>query len=215
MLLSRKNIPKTQRHEATYSGFISSPDNKFIGQDVKFQIICDCKEKYAYRNKGSCPNCGAQLDDMKNPKYLSYTYYYNVSKKKSGDKYKSISDIKVNKIVSDFFIENLQFSPELVEWSKKYICEMKDKEIQDKIVITQRKSERIVELQNKKAKLRSMYQEGKFSDEEYKEDLARLEISYKDTSATFANSDWYSRLTEIINITEEISKVLLSDNIQL
>ncbi len=60
-LLSRANIPKTQHHQTVYSGFISSPEGDFIGQDVKFQVICDCKKKFAFRNKTHCPQCGIKI----------------------------------------------------------------------------------------------------------------------------------------------------------
>ncbi|MDQ5954082.1 MAG: Resolvase/invertase-type recombinase catalytic protein, partial [Patescibacteria group bacterium] len=56
MLLDRRT-PKTDSYETTYSGKISSPEGDFIGQDVKFQVICDCKHKFSYLNKERCPKC--------------------------------------------------------------------------------------------------------------------------------------------------------------
>ena len=49
-LLSKKNIPKIQQHSTLYSGFIQSDEGDFMGQDIKFQLICDCKYKFAYRS---------------------------------------------------------------------------------------------------------------------------------------------------------------------
>src|SRR3989339_908667 len=50
-LLSKKNIPKSQRHETTFAGFVQSDEGAFMGQDVKCQVICDCKNKFAYLDR--------------------------------------------------------------------------------------------------------------------------------------------------------------------
>jgi DNA invertase Pin-like site-specific DNA recombinase len=45
-LLAKKNIPKAQHNEATFAGFIQSDKGDFMGQDVKYQLICDCKKNF-------------------------------------------------------------------------------------------------------------------------------------------------------------------------
>jgi len=68
--------------------------------------------------------------------------------------------------LSDLFISNIAFSDTVVEWSKKYIHEMKAKEVSEKILINQRKEERKAEYQEKKARTRAMLRDGKFTQEE-------------------------------------------------
>ncbi len=63
-LLSKRNIPKVQHHEALYSGFIRSDEGDFIGQDIKFQLICDCKHKFAYRDKTHCQQCSKKIEKL-------------------------------------------------------------------------------------------------------------------------------------------------------
>lgn len=213
-ILSKNNIPKTQNHQATYSGFITSEENNFIGQDVKFQVICDCKKKFAYQNRTHCPNCGIKIDKMENPKYLSYVWYYNVKKKKNGLPYKSIQEKNVDENILNFLIEDISFSSDVVGWSKKYIHEMKDREVNESLLVSQRREERKVEFENKKAKLRAMYRDGKFTELEYDEDVKRLEIEYIDINKNIEQIDWYSRLMQIVNITAITLKVFQSDDSQ-
>ena len=213
-ILSKKNIPKTQHHQTTYSGFITSENNEFIGQDVKFQVICDCKKKFAYRNKTHCPKCGIDIDKMENPKYLSYAWHYNVKKKKNGIPYKSIADSKVDEEVVNLFVNNIAFSDEVVAWSKKYIHEMKEKELSQKILINQRKEERKVEYQEKKSKTRAMWRDQKITQEEYDEDITTLNNEYSDVTSKVEQVDWYSRLMEIADMTQRVAGVLKSDDVQ-
>ncbi len=151
---------------------------------------------------------------MQKPKYLSYAWHYNVKQKKEGRPYKSLREKFVNEKVLNFVSENLSFSDEVIAWSKKYIHEMKEKEVNEKIMISQHKERRKVEYQDKKAKLRAMFRDGKFIEEEYEEDIKRLDTEYSDTTSIKVQVDWYSRLMGIVDITERILIVLKSDNIE-
>ncbi len=213
-ILSKANIPKTQHHQTPYAGFIASPEGNSIGPDVKFQLICDCKNKFAYRNKTHCPKCGVEVDKMQNPKYLAYTLYYNVKKKKFNLPYKVINEKKVDASMFDFVLSNLQFSDELISWSKEYIHEMKEKEVNEKITLSKRKDERKIEYQDKKAKLRSMFSDGKFTEDEYREDLQRLNTKYEDTLETSTPIDWYSRMMEITALTQKVANVFKGDDVE-
>ncbi len=213
-LLAKGNIPKIKHHETTFSGFITSEKGEYVGQDVKFQVICDCKHKFAYNNKTHCPKCKIEIDKMIKPKYLSYAWYYNVKKKKAKQRYKSIAESKVKEAIYDLFVNNISFSKDIVEWSKKYIHEMKEKELNEKILINQRKEERKGEYEEKKARTRAMFRDGKFSEEDYEKDITRLNHEYSDVNETVEQIDWYSRLMEIVDITERIAMVLESDDIQ-
>lgn len=207
-ILSRKNIPKIQHHESVYSGFINSDENDFMGQDIKFQLICDCKYKFAYRGKTHCPQCGKEIDKLENPKYLIKSYYYNVRKKKNGIPYKSIEESFVTDQLKNYIKENLTFSDSLLDWSKKYIHELKDKEINDNILLRQDREKRNKEFELKKHKMREMLRDDKITEEEYKADLEILTEQYKDIKEENSNNDWYSEMMKITSLIEEIGKVI-------
>lgn len=200
-ILAKKHIPKVQHHETAFSGFLRSNEGNFMGQDVKYQLICDCKEKFAYRDKAHCPKCNREIAKLENPKYLSFTYYYDVKKKKSGQEYKSISEEKITKEVLTFVDENLTFSQELAEWSKKYITELKDREINENIFRKQKEQADKVEYEIKKSRLREMLRDQQITDDEYKTDLEALAKRYTVTSVKKEGVDWHSKMNEIVDLT--------------
>ncbi len=207
MILGKRNIPKTQKHEAVFSGFIVSPNNESIGLDRKYQVICDCKKKFAHRSKTHCPSCEKPIDDMENPKYLDYSYYYNVSKKKQGLDYKSTNDNDLTDFLVKEVGEKIPFSPELANWCRKHIKEMRDEEVNENLFkeeIVQKEAE---DYQAKKKRLREMLAEKMITDEEYKSDLTDLETRYKPIEKP-KSIDWTIRANEIINIAEEFIFVM-------
>lgn len=207
-ILSRKNIPKIQHHESIYSGFIVSDKNDFMGQDIKFQLMCDCKAKFAYRDKECCPQCGKKIDKLDNPKYLIKSYYYNVRKKKAKIPYKSIEETIVTSEVKNYIDENLTFSNDLLDWSKKHIHELKDKEVSENILKEQDKETRKEEFEQKKQRTREMLRDQKITDSEYKADLESLIAQYKDVNEKSKDVDWYSEMMEITDLIEEDKKIL-------
>lgn len=214
-LLSRKNIPKIQNHEAVYSGFIQSEEGNFMGQDVKFQVICDCKHKFAFRSKSHCPSCGIEIDKMENPKYLNKSYYYNVKKKKSGQKYKSITEEIITTQLLDFIDENLNFSKDLIDWSKKHIHEMKNKEVSENILIAQNKESRGQEFESKKSRLRGLLRDSKITDSDYEIDLKNLENEYSDIGTLGPLSiDWYKEMVEITELTQGTIEILQNGSLE-
>lgn len=214
MILSGKNIPKIQEHKTVYSGFINSSEGNFMGQDVKYQLICDCKCKFAYRNKTHCPKCHKEIAGLENPKYLGYIHYYDVKKKKAGIKAKSIEESIIDKYITKFANENLIFSKEFADWSKKYITELKNQEISNKVLLERSKEERRIELENKKSRLREMFRDEQITEVEYKEDLSSLNEKYKDVGENSKSIDWYSEMNEIVDITQELGFVLKNGTIQ-
>lgn len=200
-ILSKKHIPKTQHHETTFSGFLRSEEGDFIGQDVKYQLICDCKEKFAYRDKTHCPQCNKEIAQLENPKYLNFTYYYNVKKKKAGQTYRSISEMKITKEALEFIGENLTFSQELAEWSKKYISELKDREINENVFRKQKEQTDKAEYEAKKSRLREMLRDQQITNDEYKSDIETLNKQYIAADTKKIAVDWYSKMNGIVDLT--------------
>lgn len=214
MILSGKNIPKVQHHFTLYSGFLISDTGDFIGQDVKHQLICDCKNKFAYRSKSHCPKCGKEIVELENPKYLDYIYYYNVKKKKDCSNYKVLAEKKVTKEIIAFTDKYLTFSQDLAEWSKKYITELKNKEINDHIFVDQKNETDKIDYESKKTRLRAMLRDEQITNEEYKSDLEALNKKYAVGAKKQDNVDWYSQMNEIVDLTLYMSKVLESGTLQ-
>lgn len=200
-LLSKKNIPKSQRHEATFAGFLQSDEGAFIGQDVKNQLICDCKNKFSYLDKTHCPKCGRIIEKLENPKYLTFTYYYNVGKKKAHLPYKALPEVKITEKLLQFVDASLNFSPELAVWSKKYITELKDKEINDSVFRKQKEEADSTDYEVKKTRLRQMLRDNQITDQEYKSDSEDLNKKYAVTDGKKGVVDWYSKMNEIVDLT--------------
>lgn len=213
-LLSKRNIPKFQHHEALYSGFIRSDDGDFIGQDIKFQVICDCKYKFAYRDKTHCPSCGKEIDQLQHPKYLIHSYYYNNRKKKAKLSYKSINESVIDEEIKNYFTNNLSFSNDMLNWSRKHIHEMRDREVDENILVSKDKEKRKVDFEMKKRRLREMLRDEKVTDAEYAEDLKLLKSEYSDTDTVTAKDDWYKDMMEITDITEKINDVMADGTFQ-
>jgi DNA invertase Pin-like site-specific DNA recombinase len=213
IILQRRNIPKVQKHKVLYSGFMASAENNFMGQDVKYQLICDCKKKFAYRAKTHCPNCGKEIAQLSNPKYLNYIFYYDVKKKKLGEEYRSISEKKVNdEFIS--YLENLNFSKELADWSKEYIVELKNKEINEVIFESERVEADRMEFNKKKARLREMLRDGQITDGEYQSDLGTLTVRYENIEKKAPQADWFKEMNEIVDLTRCAAEIAQSDDFE-
>lgn len=207
-ILSRKNIPKTQHHEAVFSGYLTSSFGNYMGPDIKFQVICDCKFKFAYKNRTHCPECSKEIEHFENPKYLNYSFYYDVKRKKENLPYVRVSENNVLDEVLDFVDGHLNFSIELIEWSKKYIHELKNKELVENVTLSKRKEERKIEFVEKKARMRALLRDGQVTNEEYQLDIESLNRNYADLLEENGKVDWYSEMIEIADLTKSIIDTL-------
>lgn len=213
-LLSKKNIPKLQHHVSTYSGFLESDEGDFIGPDLKFQLICDCKHKFAYRGKTHCPKCGREIDKLEEPKYIIKNYYYNVRKKKFKIPYKSIEEENITKELKKYMDDNLSFSNSLLDWSRKYIHELKDKEVSENILKKQDKERRVKEFEQKKHKMREMLRDENITNDEYQTDLEMITVQYKDIKEDIDENDWYSDMLKITDLIELDKKIIENGTIE-
>ena len=75
-LLGRKGKQQPKTREFAFTGLMRCGEcNGAITAEEKYQLICDCKYKFAYENKTECPKCEMPIDKMEHSKYLHYTYY--------------------------------------------------------------------------------------------------------------------------------------------
>jgi len=210
-MLSSRTLPKTQTHESVYSGFIKSPYQEFVGADMKFQVICECKHKFAYQNKTHCPECGIEVNKIKDPKYLSYAYYYNVPKRKKRESVKYIEEGKITKFFAKYVEKNLTMSKPLAEWCKRHIKEIKDKEIELDLVESSGSTQRTAQLEERKRKYRQMLADGQIEALEYDSDIKGIneELS-KLNNPQRKSRDWHKVAEDITDLTTEMVETIKS-----
>ncbi|MCF7864989.1 MAG: recombinase family protein [Candidatus Pacebacteria bacterium] len=212
-MLSDRNLPKTKTHVTTFAGFIKAPNGDFIGPDIKFQVICDCKKKFAYSNKTNCPDCGKLIMEIDKPTYLEYVYYYNVARRKSYLKTKYISENKLTGHIVDYAKENVQLSPSLVEWSKKYLHELKDKDIELQQAMTTHAKDEVETAEKRKKKIIEMMADGALSPADGKVSLEELNKTILSSSRRKVDASWFDTAINIADLTKEFVDIMQSDNI--
>ncbi|MFZ2072653.1 MAG: recombinase family protein [Minisyncoccia bacterium] len=207
-MLSGKNISKTQTHQSTYGSFIKSPYNQSIGVDFKCQVICECKHKFSYINKTHCPKCKKEIILVKNPKYLEYELYYNVAMKKKKQSVKYISENKITDFLLDF-ANKFTLSPELAKWSRKYVHELHDSEVESNLVVVESQKKRIEDLKKKKEKYRSLLVDGMIEREEYEHDIDKIKSDIKNIEENSnKRADWIEKAENIIYLGLEMKKII-------
>lgn len=92
-LLGKRGKIRPQTREFAFTGLLRCGEcGGSVTAEEKHQIICSgCKHKFAYANKDACPKCHTDIEEMKNPTILHYTYYHCIKKPKRDCTQKSIS----------------------------------------------------------------------------------------------------------------------------
>lgn len=140
-----------------------------VTAEHKYQVICDCKLKFAYINKTHCPGCGITINKMKHSTYLHYIHYHCVRKKDPNCKEGSVQEFFIDDYLAGYFKENFKISKALYDWCIENLG------ILDK-VDAKKGSEKNVSLESTLAKKKNEYKElvfmkarGLISDSEFTE----------------------------------------------
>lgn len=214
-MISSRGMPKTQTHTLAYAGYIYSRDGGYMGQDVKFQVICDCKCKFSYRNRDACPKCSKLIAKIKNPKHLMYRYYYNIWRKKAHLKPRAINEKEIDAYLSEYLKRNLNFSPEFAEWCKKYLNEWKDNQESRKIQLQINNQTIIERLNAKKKKFHHLLAEEFITPEDYKSEILEIDIEINKHLEHDRNPiDWISESEKIVELTQIMVEIILGDNLE-
>lgn len=209
------NFSKAQKHQMTYSGFIFSEREYMLSQDAKYQIWCDCGHKFAYRQKTKCPKCDKKIDNFTNPRYFIQSYYYDNRKKKAKLAYKSVSEEIVEKEIIKYAEENFVFPTPLLDWAKKYVHEIADKEIKEGLLKSTDKEKRQIQYDDKKKKVMKLFIEDKISEEDRNTYLSDLENEYSDLKETsIPKVDWLAKLNEITDLTTSFKEIIQKGDIK-
>jgi DNA invertase Pin-like site-specific DNA recombinase len=203
-ILRSRIHPKLERHNTLYQGLIKGPEGNSIGADLKFQLICDCKHKFSYRSKELCPNCGIPIDEMESPKYLSYTYYYNVQRRKNKTlKAKCIEESKINKQLLSYFRDNLYVHPFLCNWAKKHLKEMNMKLINHEMEKLAIQEKQLQEINNQKNRLLTIYSKGYLKEEQYISEVQKLDLQITQLQENTTTNDWVETITRHLELGKE------------
>lgn len=204
-MLGRKNTPKTKVHETLYRGYITSPYNETVGADVKMQLICDCKHKFAFLNRKTCPKCGKEIALLNKPKYLFYTYYRNKARSKRGESTRYISEQKVTEALVSYMHNNLSMSIDLKDFCLAYI-EQLEGESNEKLIAANR-LKRIEELKTKKIRYRTLLIDDLITREEYLADVERINNEIDDLSTDIFSKRVLDTSRTVFSIGLAISQV--------
>jgi len=207
-MLASKCHSKKQYHDATYTGLITGEDGGFIGADHKFQLICDCKHKFAYRSKSHCPKCGKNIDQLENPKYLSYTYYYNVQRSKKKKKAKCIEEQKVEQFILNYVQADIAMQPKLIDWSIEHLKYLELQQVEELKLKQQSKNDELALIEKKLSKLNELYYSDAISAQAYKKERNRfeqevIELKAPQTSKTRS----YEELINFLSVLSSIKEI--------
>ena len=209
-IFGERNHPNQQTHLTPYSGIIYGSDGNYMGADVKLQVICDCAKKFAYTNTDICPSCNKKIIEMKHPKYLSYTYYYNIKRKRTkGLSARSIEERKINQALIALFENELHISEPLYHWSKKYLKELQDGELEQDKKIAHIQKKALCHLEEKKAKLRELFINEIITKEEFQYDLKKLhtQIDTKKIDYGYAEN-WYEDMEHLLDTLFNFGEII-------
>ena len=92
-----------------------------VTAEHKYQVICDCKLKFAYLSKTHCPRCNIAINKMKHPNYLHYIHYHCVRKKDPNCKEGSVQECRISDFLADYYKENFKISKALHDWCMENI----------------------------------------------------------------------------------------------
>ena len=103
--------------------------------------------------------------------------------------------------------EELVFSNEVAEWSKKYLYEIRDLEVENLKVQTDSRNNYLTKLQERKQRAKDAYLDGTFTQQEYLEEKRNLEKEEMVHEAQPKNVDWYSIALESMSFSDTIKTV--------
>lgn len=123
LLLGRRGKPAPKIRTFAYTGLIRCGDcGCLITAEEKNQLICtNCKFKFAYENKHSCPHCETLIEKMKKPTILKYTYYHCTKKKKDMKCAQQTSRVEELEKQIDAFLQSIQINQKYLDWALKHL----------------------------------------------------------------------------------------------
>ena len=129
-LLGRDGNPRPSVHTAfAFTGLIRCGEcDARVTAEEKHQLMCgNCRFKFAYRRRESCPRCHVAIEKMTNPRFLRYTYYHCTKRKHPECSQRCISGAELERQIEDY-LARIQISERFKDWAIKYLHELHEQE---------------------------------------------------------------------------------------
>lgn len=214
-ILSGRRSPILGAHQTLYRNFIHGPKGEFVAADHKFQLICNCGRKFAYRQKKECPGCALPINKMSHPTYLRYTYYYNLSKKKARLSYRGIEETQINSFFDQYIKENIIIHPVLCTWVKNHLRILKERLIESLENQKNLSGQLNKQIEMKLERLLNIYLAGSLDEESYRSKSAAIK---KDAAQFEENSQdsfgWYEYINQVLTMCTSAHKIFHTGSIE-
>jgi site-specific DNA recombinase len=126
VFLNRQGSPRPSRHrEFAFTGLIRCGGcGAMVTAEEKHQLICgECRLKFAYRGRDTCPKCGASIEGMAHPTYLAYTYYHCGRSKDPGCREGGIEVKELERQIGQY-LSRIHLSERFTHWALTYLHEL-------------------------------------------------------------------------------------------
>lgn len=138
VLLGRKGNPRPRTHGVfPFTGLIRCGGcNGMVTAEEKHQLRCaNCRFKFAYRRKKSCPRCQTKIEEMAQPHFLHYTYYHCGKSKNPRCTEKGVTAEQLEAQIH-LYLVRIGISERFKNWAVKFLHEMNAKEsFSEKVLI--------------------------------------------------------------------------------
>ncbi|SDW82191.1 Site-specific DNA recombinase [Lutibacter oricola] len=216
---NRKRQTRPKKYDFPYRGMISCGEcGCSITAERKYQVRCTtCRFKFSCLNRGDCPKCGTEKDDMNNPTIIDITYYRCTKRKqKCSQKFISKKELEQQflkafekiKIPKDFYLYMCEGLQRLDTQAKK-----KNKEL-----ITPLKKH-ITTLENRRKNLALMRADNEITNEEFVTFKEQCDVKIRNLqkqirAISHLETNWLSIARDYAFIAENASDIFKkSDNL--
>ena len=108
----------------------------------------------------------------------------------------------------------IKMTPSVAGWSRKYLDEVKDTELQNLKTVSENRQRYLDSLEMKKSRAKDAFLDGIFNKEEYQTEIQKLKRLEAQERAKPLKVDWHSKLTDLTHLGDKIDKVWRRDNIK-
>ncbi len=222
-MLGRKGMPRVTNRKAVYNQFaICGLCGGKHCTDFKFQVICSaCKKKFSHVTRKECPSCGLAIDQMNNPTFLTYVFYYCLNNKQHRTTClnNGIEEKKIELQLKAELEQTLAISEELSTWCIENIPLVKDTEIEDNVNLKANLEQEKNALEGKLKRLTMLRISRDYSTEENTE-FDKLEkemksnLSLLEVKLSNANVDWFSEAKKDFKLMAKIPDTFTNGTIE-
>jgi len=122
LLLGRRGHARALKYNFPFTGLVLCGEcSGAVTAEEKHQLVCpDCRTKFAYRQKESCPKCETAIDDMDAPRFRHYTYYHCTKNKNPACRQRAVQAAILERQTADF-LARISVSEGFKNWAQSYL----------------------------------------------------------------------------------------------